>query len=86
MGRRFELRTNHCGTKNLFGQPILNAKQTRWKEFLRKFYFEIKHIKGKENQVVDPLSKRAHEMHNSSIIIFNTYLKDKILEGANSAR
>ena len=26
MGRRFELRTNHCGLKYLFDQPTLKAK------------------------------------------------------------
>jgi len=47
MGRKFELRIDHCGLKHLFGQPTLNAKQTRWLEFLTKYNFEIKHIKGK---------------------------------------
>jgi hypothetical protein len=57
MGKIFELRTNHCGLKHLFGQPTLNARQTRWMEFLSEYEFEIKHIKGKENQVVDALNK-----------------------------
>jgi hypothetical protein len=82
MGRIFELRTNHCGLKHLFGQPTLNARQTRWLKFLSEYDFEIKHIKGKENQVVDALNRRAHEMHISSISMFNTDLKDKILEAA----
>jgi hypothetical protein len=47
----------------LFGQPKLNARQTRWLEFLSEYDFEIKHIKGKENHVVDALIGRAHEMH-----------------------
>jgi hypothetical protein len=38
-------------------------KKTRWIEFLREYYLEIKNIKGKENQVVDALSKRIHERH-----------------------
>jgi len=29
MGRRFELRTYHCGLKKLFGQPTLNVRQVR---------------------------------------------------------
>jgi hypothetical protein len=83
MGQRFELRTNHCGLKHLFGQPTLNSIQTRWLKFLSEYDFEIKHIKGKENQVVDALSRRAHEMHISTIITFNTDLEQKILEAAN---
>ena len=59
MGRRFKLRTDHCGLKYLFDQPTLNARQARWLEFLCEFYFEIKHIKGKENKVADALSKKV---------------------------
>ena len=44
MGRRFELRTDHCGLKYLFD---LNARKMRWLDFLCDFDFEIKHIKGK---------------------------------------
>ena len=58
MGRRFELRTDHCGLKYLFDQPTLNARQARWLEFLCEFDFEIKHIKGKENKVADALSRK----------------------------
>ena len=63
MGRKFKLRTDHCGLKYLIDQPTLNARQARWLEFLCEFDFEIKHIKGKENKVVDALSKKVHEMH-----------------------
>ena len=47
MGRRFELRTYHSSLKYLFDQPTLNARKSRWLEFLCEFDFEIKHIKGK---------------------------------------
>ena len=69
MGRRFELRIDHCGLKYLFDQPTLNARQARWLEFLCEFDFEIKHIKGKENNVADALSKKVHEMHVTSLSI-----------------
>ena len=59
MGRRFELRTDHCVLKYLFDQPTLNARQARWLEFLCEFDFKIKHIKGKENKVVDALSRKV---------------------------
>jgi hypothetical protein len=84
MGRKFELRTDHCGLKHLFGQPTLNARQTRWLEFLSEYDFEIKHIKGKENQVVDALSRRAHEVHIATISMYMTDLKDKIIATTNS--
>jgi hypothetical protein len=69
-GEKFELRTDHCGLKHLFGQPTLNARQTRWLKFLSEYDFEIKHIKGKENQVVDALNRRAHEMHIATINMY----------------
>ena len=63
MGKKFELREDHYGLKYVFDQPTLNARKTRWLEFLCEFDFEIKHIKGKENKVVDTLSGKVHEMH-----------------------
>ena len=47
MGNKFELRTGHSGVKYLFEQPTLNARQTRWLEFLSEYDLDIKHIKGK---------------------------------------
>jgi hypothetical protein len=52
-------------------------------EFLSEYDFEIKHIKGKENQVVDALNKRSHEMHIASISMYGTNLKDKIVVATN---
>ena len=80
MGRRFELRTNHCGLKYLFDQPTLNAGQARWLEFLCEFDFEIKHIKmGKENKVADALSRKVQEMHVASLSIFQLDLRYQIV-------
>jgi hypothetical protein len=84
MGITFELRTNRYGLKPLFRHPKLNSRQTRWLEFLSEYDFEIKHIKEKENQVVDAISNRDHEICISSISMFHTYLKKIILEAANS--
>ena len=79
MGRKFELRTDHCGLKYLFDKPTLNVRQARWLEFLCEFDFEIKHIKGKENKVVDALSRMVHEMHVESLSIFQPYLRQQII-------
>jgi hypothetical protein len=67
MGRRFELRKDHNGLKYLFDQPTLNARQSRWLEFLCEYDFDIKHIKGKENKVVDAISGRVHKLHATTI-------------------
>jgi hypothetical protein len=83
MGKKFKLRTYHYGLKHFFGQPTLNARQTRWLEFLSEYDFEIKHIKGKENQVVDALNKRSYEVHIATINRYKTYLKHQIITIAN---
>ena len=78
MGRRFELRMDHCGLKYLFDQPTLNARKVRWLEFLCEFDFEIKHIKGKENKVADALSRKVQEMHVASLTIFQLDWRQQI--------
>jgi hypothetical protein len=84
MGKRFELRTDHNGLKFLFDQPNLNARQSRWLEFLSEYDFDIKHIKGKENKVVDALSRKVHELHSTTISMYQTDVKRKNLEAANA--
>jgi hypothetical protein len=81
MGKMFELRTNHNGQKYLFDQPTLNARKTRWLEFLSEYDFDIKHIKGKENKVVDALNRRLHELHATTISMCQSYLKHKNYRG-----
>jgi hypothetical protein len=84
MGKRFEMRIDHCGLKYLFGKPSLNAIQRRWLEFLSEYDFDIRNIKGNENKVVDALSRRMHEMHATAISMYQKYLCGKILEVARS--
>jgi hypothetical protein len=83
MGRRFELRTYHNSLKYLFDQPTLNARQSRWLEFLCEYDFEIKHIKGKENKVADAFRRRVHELHDTTISMYQTDIKSEILEATN---
>jgi hypothetical protein len=82
MGRRFELRTDQHGLKYLFEQPTLNTRQSRWLEFMCEYDFDIKHIKGKENKVVDALSRKVHELHATTISMYRMDIKDRILEAA----
>jgi hypothetical protein len=84
MGRRFELRKDHNGLKYLFDQPTLNVRQSRWLEFLCEYNFEIKHIKGKKNKVVDALNRRVHELLATTISMYWTDIKRRILEAANA--
>jgi hypothetical protein len=49
-------------------------------EFLSEYDFDIKHIKGKENKVVDALNRRIHAMHATTISMCKSDLKNRILE------
>ena len=57
MGRKFLLKTDNMNMKYLFEQLDLNSMQVRWLAFLSEYHFKLKHIKGKENKIVDALSQ-----------------------------
>jgi hypothetical protein len=80
MGKIFKLRIDHCGMKYLFGQSRLNNRQSWWLEFLSEYDFDIKHIIGKENKLVDALSRRMHEMHDTTISMYQIDLCNIILQ------
>ena len=52
--------SDNISLKYLFDKQNLNARQTRWMSFLSEYDFEIKHIKIKENKVVNALSHHAN--------------------------
>jgi hypothetical protein len=52
----------------------------RWLEFLHEYDFDIMHIKGKENKVVDALNKRVPELHATTISMYQTNIKCRISE------
>ena len=62
------LKTYHSSLTSYFKQAGLNARQERWNAFLSEFEFDIQHVKGKENSVVDALSRKLHCMYE---IYFN---------------
>jgi hypothetical protein len=82
--KKFELRIDHNGLKYLFDQPALNARKIRWLEFLCEYDFDIWHIKGKDNKVADALSRKVHELHATTISMYKTELKDRIMEAASA--
>jgi hypothetical protein len=84
MEKIFELRTDHSGLKYFFGQPTLNVTKRRWLNFLSEYDFDINHIKGQENKVVNPLGRRVHEMHVTTISMYQSNLKDIILQDTKS--
>ena len=80
MGKIFELRTNHSGLKYIFEQPTLNTRKTRRIDFLSKYDFDIKRIKGKENNFVDEISRGVHIMHLAVVSMHHSDLKRRILD------
>jgi len=49
-------------------------------DFLSEFYFEIKHLNGKENQVVDALSPKVNRLYEISFSESRTTFFEKIHE------
>jgi hypothetical protein len=80
LGRKFILMTNHSGLRYLFDQPKLNTRQARWMALLSEFDFEIKHIKGKENKVVNALSRSMRTIHLAAASTCETDIKDRVKE------
>ena len=81
IGEIFLLMSDNISLKYLFDQQNLNTRKARWLDFLSKYDFEIKHIKGKENKVVDSLSKNAVTSFVASINSYKIDLEDKMEEG-----
>jgi hypothetical protein len=78
LGRKFVLMTEHCGIRYLFDQPKLNARQSRWMALLSEFDFEIKHVKGKENKVVDALSRCMKTIRLAVVSTCETNVKERV--------
>ena len=52
--------------------------------FLSEYGFEIKHIKGKENIVVDALSRQKHRMYSVLISDYDSEFKTLLIEASNN--
>jgi len=78
LGKKFILITNHISLKYLFSQPDPHARKARWMAFLSEFDFNIKNIKGKENKIVDALSKHPYNLMEVAISSIKTNFLDKI--------
>ena len=67
--------------KYLLDQPNLNARQARWLDFLSEYDFKIQHIKGKENKVVDALSRNERLNFVEEINTYKTNFEHQLEEG-----
>ena len=80
LGKKFLLMIYHHSLTNYFKQPTMNARQARWIDFLSEFDFDIKHLKGKEKQVVDALSRKINCIYEVSFSEAHTTFKEHIKE------
>ena len=72
---------DNISLKYLFDQQNLNERQAKWLAFLSEYDFDVKHIKGKENKVVDSLRRNARMNFIFAISNYKTELDDKLEEG-----
>jgi hypothetical protein len=56
--KEFVIHSDHESLKHIRGQEKLNKRHAKWVEFIETFSYIIKHKKGKENVIVDTLSRR----------------------------
>ena len=73
--------SNNISLKYLFDQQNMNTRQAIWLDFLSEYNFNIKHIKGKDNKVVDASTRNENL---NFIAIFSSYkieLDDKFEDG-----
>ena len=73
--------SDNINLKYMFDQQNLNVRQASCLAFLSEYDFEIKHIKGKENKVVDALSRNTVTSFVVAISSYKTNLEDKLKEG-----
>jgi hypothetical protein len=56
--KEFVIHSDHESLKHIRSQGKLNRRHAKWVEFIESFPYVIKHNKGKENVIVDALSRR----------------------------
>ena len=76
LGKNFVLKTDHSSQNSYFKEVDLNSRQARWNSFLSVFDMDIQHMKGKENQVVDALSRMLHCVYE----LYYNQLESKFLD------
>ena len=78
MAHKFLLKTDNMSLKFSFEQSDLNARKDRWLAFLSEYHFELKHIKGKGNNIVDALSQRNHMVYEVTVSQTDSNLHERI--------
>ena len=68
VGNKFKIKTDHNSLKYFLEQKKeLNERQQKWVSKVQAYDFEIEYVKGKNNIVVDALSRRPASLSLMSI-------------------
>ena len=62
LGSKFLIRTDHNSLQHLLQQKTLTTEQQKWIKKISTFDMEILHKKGKDNVVVDALSRKDEDV------------------------
>ena len=68
-GAKFKVLTDHKSLQHFKTQPLLSGRQSRWKDVIANFDFDIEYIEGTTNVVADGLSRRPDHMQHSSQLL-----------------
>lgn len=71
--------SDHSGLRCMFDQLNLNARKDRLLIIISEFDFEIRYIKGKENELSYALRIRVHVNHIETMSSYGRNLQDQIL-------
>jgi hypothetical protein len=80
LGSKFTVRTDHKSLEYFKTQPSLSARQSRWKDFLANFDFDIEYVKGKANVVADGLSRVVHHQTKTELLHLRILNEAQLLE------
>ena len=67
--RNFTLYSDHEALRFLHSHKKLSARHGRWTEFLQEYTFSLRHRPGRDNKVVDALSRHQHTLQISQAVI-----------------
>jgi hypothetical protein len=82
--KEFVIHSDHESLKHIRSQGKLNPRHAKWVEFIESFPYVIKHKKGKENVIVDDLSRRYALLTQLDYKIFGLEtIKDQYVHDAN---
>lgn len=72
-GSKFTVRTDHKSLQFFKTQPRLSGRQSRWKDVIANYDFDIEYMEGKTNVVADGLSRRMDHQTKSELLTLSVF-------------